>query len=294
MSVCERTFRIAGQSFGVRSDSARFLRQLGRLLLPFPRSTGAAPGHLHYEVDTRPEYRIRKGRRRLFCCSGLDDALEFVEAELYSQLIRLLDRYLLFHAGAVWRAGTLLILPAEPGQGKTTLVAGLIKRGCLYLTDEMLILHPGSLSVRPFPKPLNMKHGSLALFPEPGPELGPLRPSGSLHEPRRRIHHMLVRRSFRQRGRLAPGRVAVLFPSYAPGRRADLRHIERVEAVRRLSASCYNHYRFGARFLGSAERLTRGAPCASLRYGRLEEALEMIDDRIVPLAPAPLPTPATA
>lgn len=294
MNASEQVYRLAGQVFGVRSDCPRFLDALGRVLEPFAGPQGASGGLQHYEVESGDGYVLRKGRRVLFRCAGLDDALEFLEAEVYAQLVRLLDRHLLFHAGAVARAGALLMLPASPGGGKTTLAAGLIKRGCQYLTDEMLILDPRSLRVRPFPKALNMKHGSIPLFPVLEPELRPARPRGELSEPDLRIHHLLVGSRFRRRGWLAPRRRALIFPAYRESGRTRLEPLDRVGAIRRLAAACYNHYRFGARFLTFAERLTRGALCAALEYGALEEALEAIDRQVLALAPPPRETPVPA
>jgi hypothetical protein len=287
MSWSEHSYRIAGQRVCLRASCPEFLREFRRIFRAFPlRRGGASAGLQHYEIERGDGYVLRKGRRLLFRCQDLDDAVEFLESEVYSQLVRLLDGRLLFHAAAAVRQGTLILLPAASGGGKTTLVTGLVKRGCRYLTDEMLILHPSTLSVRPFPKPLNLKYGSLALFPRLEPELRPAR-RGPLANPRQRIHHLLVRPQFRQRGSLRAPRLAILFPSYQPEARAEMQTLDRVETVRRLAAACYNHYRFGPRFLSCAERLTRGALCATLTYGRLEEALEVIDRQVVALAPAP-------
>ncbi len=285
MKPVERTVRIAGVAFGLRLGCPVFQRELERILEPFPSRPGASPGRQHYEVEHNGDYVLRKGRRVLFRCRDLDDALEYLEADLYGQLIRLLEGRLLFHAGGVLRHGTLILLPAPPRSGKTTLVAGLVKRGCRYVTDELLILEPRALRVRPLPKPLNLKHGSLPLFPRLAPQLRPTRP-GPLKRPRQRIHHLLVHPRYRARGWIAPRRVVVLFPAYRARATACLKALHRAEAVRRLAAASYNHFRFGTSFLPLLERLTRGALCAELTYGDLQQALALIDHQVVALRPA--------
>ncbi len=292
MRAVEHTVRLAGQPFGLRCTCAEFEDEFRRILKPFPIRKGAAPGYQHYEVERDKGFVVRKGRCRLFRCRDLDDALEYLEANIYGQLVRLLDGPALFHAAAAVVSDTLILLPAPPRSGKTTLVAGLIKRGALYVTDEMLIVSPDSLQVQEFPKPLNLKFGSIPFFPEPGPELEPARP-GPLTSPQRRIHHMIVQPAFCHSGPVGPCRTALLFPTYREGAKPRLQSLERVEAVRRLAGASYNHYRFDpANFLSMAERLTRGALCAELEYGSLEDALQLIDQNVVKLRPLPVCIPA--
>jgi hypothetical protein len=277
-----RWYVIAGRAFSVRSVNLEPLQALDAILQPFRRRRAQAGCTQHYEIGGAAGNEVRHGRRRLYRGGTLDDVVEFVEAEIYAQAVRLLDGFLLFHAGGVARGGSLLILPAPSGSGKTTLVAGLVKRGCLYVTDEILLLCPETLAARPLPKPLNLKAGSLRLFPRLAPELRLARPAPR-RRPVLRIHHLLVRRASRLAGRLRPRRLAILFPRFKPGARARLRPMGRIEAIRNLAAASYNHYRFGAAFLGHMERLTRGALCARLQYGRLEEALRIIDRQVLPL-----------
>jgi hypothetical protein len=285
VSAGERAYRLAGHRFAVRSDCPDFLRALHAVLGAFRGGPGGAPGTQHYEIEKADGFVIRKGRRFVARCPEMGDAVECVESMMHMDLVRLLDRRLLFHAGAVARGGALLVLPARAGSGKTTLVAGLLKRGCRYLTDEMLILSPRTLRAIPFPRPLNLKRGSLSLFPRLGPELEPVRP-GELRNPRAHIHHLRVKPRFRQRVPLAARRRIFLFPAWRRDAPARLQTLSRVEAIRSLASVCYNHFLYGARFLALCERLTRGALCARLEYGRLQSALRLIDHRVLRLGRA--------
>ena len=74
------------------------------------------------------------------------------------------------HAGAVARPdGSVALLCGGSGAGKSTLTAALMQRGCAYLTDETAVLDPESLTVLPFRKPLSLKSGAQALYPEVRP-----------------------------------------------------------------------------------------------------------------------------
>lgn len=75
--------------------------------------------------------------------------------------------HLLLHAGGLARAdGGVVALCAPSGGGKSTLTGRLAQRGLAYLTDETLCLAPDSLRIRPFRKPLVLKPGAHALFPQ--------------------------------------------------------------------------------------------------------------------------------
>ncbi len=49
------------------------------------------------------------------------------------------------------------ILCGPSGAGKTTIAAGLVERGCRYLTDETVPISAGSATIETYPKPLTLK-----------------------------------------------------------------------------------------------------------------------------------------
>ena len=62
--------------------------------------------------------------------------------------------HLLFHAGGIEADGTGVLLPGASGSGKSTLVAGLVRGGLGYLTDELVALEHGDRKAAcPTPSP---------------------------------------------------------------------------------------------------------------------------------------------
>lgn len=99
----------------------------------------------------------------------------------------------LLHAGAVEFDGRVVVVTGESGRGKSTLTAALVRAGGAYLTDELVIIEPENLRVRPYPKPLDLDPTSLELLelpPDDGfvvakrhvapDELGGISPGGTL------------------------------------------------------------------------------------------------------------------
>jgi hypothetical protein len=79
------------------------------------------------------------------------------------------------HAGVVERDGSLLILPAIAGSGKSSLTSGLLRAGWRYLSDETAPLAPDTLRVRPVPLAMATKTGAWPLLQPYFPELATLR-----------------------------------------------------------------------------------------------------------------------
>jgi len=77
---------------------------------------------------------------------------------------------LLLHAGAVARQdGGCLVMCGPSGSGKSTLTARLLAEGFTYVTDETVCIDPEWLTITPYRKPLSLKPGSHALYPELAP-----------------------------------------------------------------------------------------------------------------------------
>ena len=80
--------------------------------------------------------------------------------------------HFLIHAGVVSCGGEGVILAADAGHGKTTLVLELVRRGCKFLSDEMAALGRADGRVYPFPRSLRVRPGTLELTGFPGAAVG--------------------------------------------------------------------------------------------------------------------------
>jgi hypothetical protein len=79
--------------------------------------------------------------------------------------------YVFIHAGVVGWQGKALVIPANSFQGKTTLVAELVKNGAEYYSDEYAVLDARGL-VHPFPRDLSVRDGSFHEKDIPVADLG--------------------------------------------------------------------------------------------------------------------------
>ena len=72
-----------------------------------------------------------------------------------------MHQYLILHAAVIAYQGRAVILPGEPGAGKSTLCATLVSRGWQLLSDELTLISNQSGKVVPIPRPVSLKNESI-------------------------------------------------------------------------------------------------------------------------------------
>ncbi len=128
----------------LRSNSAALATQLRAVYGAFGFDTQGQWADLH--VKMLPPRNLRRWIRPqvVFSCDGAqpfepypaDAPLPLLEWGSNWLIAHRLNDLLLLHAGAVERDGLALLLPAQPGSGKSTLTAALSLNGWRLLSDE--------------------------------------------------------------------------------------------------------------------------------------------------------------
>jgi hypothetical protein len=175
------------------------------------------------------------------------------------------------HAGGVEREGVGLVFPGGIAAGKSTLVAGLLRAGFRYLTDEAVALDRDTLWIRPYPKPVSLDPGSWPLFPELEPDAdlatGDYK-AAQWQVPPNAIGPGLL-------GQSCPIGV-VVFPRLEVGAESRLEPVGRAEALVELAG---HTFRFSDRSRDALDLLAeavRPATCYRLTVGRLEPAVALL------------------
>ena len=113
---------------------------------------------------------IRQDGRQVGGATSVGAALSFTQWHLNREAVAgAVDRVLL-HAGAVrLEGGGLVVLPGQSNAGKSTLVAGLVRAGRGYVTDELIGLAPGTVMATGYRKAVSLDPGAWELFAEVAP-----------------------------------------------------------------------------------------------------------------------------
>lgn len=228
-----------------------------------------------------------------------DDGLVFTTFPEYATLAHLewtvnwaiatrAHQFLMLHAGVLANAHGALILPAEPGAGKSTLCAYLMHRGWRLLSDEFTLLRDQSLEIHPFPRLIPLKNRSIEVIRElvPEAELAPEIPGthkgtvSHLRPPDAQIAAM--RETARPR--------LMIFPKYVPGAKLDMARASRADCFVAITQNAFNYVLHGADGFRLAAALTDTVAPYKLRYSDLPAAAAAIDELMVEVAARPAAT----
>ena len=192
---------------------------------------------------------------------SLADILRCLRFSVIQVLIQVRPDLLWLHAGAVASGGRAMLLPGEPGRGKSTLASSLCARGWTYLSDEVVPLIPASSRAVPFPL-------TPAKREFPGQEM----PQDWLRAPNKVEVPLAPERLCREPVPVG----ALVFPSYKVGAPAELSPCPPAHAVVELLRHSWNfasHQGGAVRYLCD---LAARVPAVHLSFGDGELAAELL------------------
>ena len=275
-------FQALSHDFVVRTSDPALGEYLGTVLAPF--SVDRAPVDARHRVPPysivdrgdgmRNRYALYFGRERL----ALTPSGSFVVATLLWHVNRRAiesgQDYVLVHAGAVEWDGYAALFPAPMESGKTTLVAGLVRAGARYLSDEAAAIDPVTLLVHPFAKSMTVGAGSsevLAdLLPTVDPEVTRRYLLGDWHVDARTI------RSDALAPPTPPG--YVIAPRYDRDARTTLVPMTRAEAVMEMGQNSFNLSHHGRGGVEALAMVARRSACYRLVVSDLDAACSLLHD----------------
>jgi hypothetical protein len=196
-----------------------------------------------------------------------------LERLIWETSIRSIDRngFLFVHAGVVSLDGVGIALPAPPDHGKSTLVAGLVRDGFAFLSDEAAALDPSDGTVHPFPRPVMLSDASLATLPVSADV--PMSSATVAAPQGRRLGLDGLRPD--ALGEPAPVGLIVA-PTYRPRSSTVLEAWPRADALELLVEQSFNLEAFGAAGVQLLGDVVRGADCYRLNVSDLPGAIAEI------------------
>ena len=267
----DRTYDVLSFRFGVRSRVPDVGQVLDRLLAPFPAADTARRRTTYSFVLSargRQRFALHRGRECIRRSHSAALLVEYLLWETNARAIASEGEHVAVHAAAASRDGRAVLLAAPPDGGKTTTVAGLVRAGFDYLTDEAALIDLDSLELHPYPRPLALERRSAeAVF-------------GTVPARLERWHGAALHVSphdLREGSIGRPCRVgAVIFPRYERNGSTRLSPVARPEALQALVRNSFNLAAWGSRGFEALAEVTRRAECYTLTIGDLRTALDAV------------------
>jgi HprK-related kinase A len=185
-------------------------------------------------------------------------------------------QFLIVHAATVEKSGLALLLPGDPGAGKSTLCAGLVSRGWRLLSDELTLLDFTTRHVVPLPRPVSLKNASIEVIRgfSPGAVLGP-----PVHDTvKGSVAHMKPPTGSVRRAAEAARPRWIVLPRFEPGAAANLAPLSKARAFMHLADHAFNYDIHGRRGFELLAQVIAGSDCFEFQYGALDDAVALFDD----------------
>ena len=241
---------------------------------------------IEVSIEGRPTFPWRGGPYRLRSPGASDfeiqrrfEVLPHLEWYINWQIIHGRHEYLQLHASSIETDGRALVMPGDPGSGKTTLTAGLLARGWSYLCDEFALIDAEAGVVCPYPRALCIKEAGFGIIDRLGLPLRRRTPYRKTAKGRVAFLNPLDVRADVV-GRASPVRW-IVFPAYRPDAEPRLERISRGRAAFQLARQCFNFQSYESEALTILAGVTRQAECYRLTIGDLEAACDLVEGRLL-------------
>jgi HprK-related kinase A len=183
--------------------------------------------------------------------------------------------FLALHTATLERHGRALLLPAAPGDGKSTLCAALAHRGWRLFSDEFGLVRPGSTALVPLPRPMPLKNQSIDVIRRFAPDavLGP-----PIEGTRKgTVVHVRPQRDSVERDQEAAEAGWLVFPRWEAGAALSLAEVSADEAFFRLATNAFNYDMQGERGFTTVRDLVARTRAYRLVYSDLDQAVETLN-----------------
>jgi len=181
-------------------------------------------------------------------------------------------RHLLLHAAVVEKNGQAVILPGQPGAGKSTLCAALVGRGWRLLSDEMAMIDLNSTELIPIVRPVSLKNESISIITGFVPDA--VMGESFLDTAKGTVAHMKPPVSSVQNASLRSKGRWVVFPRFSKDSSMSIEPVSRAKAILDLAKNAFNYNVLGGRGFETLCDLVQACDCFRLEYSHLDEAID--------------------
>lgn len=186
--------------------------------------------------------------------------------------------YLLLHAAVLERHGRAVILPGEPGAGKSTLTAALMLSGWRLLSDELTMIDRDDGLVVPLARPVSLKNRSIGVIRafDSRAVFG-----DTAHDTHKgTVSHLRASADSVARMGEKARAAHIVFPRWEQGAATELRPRAKADAFMHAASHAFNYSLLGRLGFALNAALIDACDCWDFRYSRLDDALRVFEDMV--------------
>lgn len=207
-----------------------------------------------------------------------DQALAVLEWGINLAIAVRVNHLLLLHAAVVEKNNHVILFPAWPGSGKTTLCTFLVHRGFRLFSDEMGLMDPTKNVFYPIPRLMPLKNESIRIIRDRLPDavIGqpiPNTQKGTV------AHVCPPEDSFRLVEKTAKARW-IFFPKWVNNAKTNIESISDAEAFMLLASNAFNYEVLGETGFRAVAQLISDCRCYKLVYSDLEDVTQTLQNMV--------------
>jgi len=159
-------YKLHSHQFSIQTGNKK-LADLCSHLYPSSRSRRHGSAHIVYSLKMRNDnvtgtvYEILVDGKNKYQTNIKSELFSTLEWMITCNALSCLHEFFQLHAGAVIKEGKIILLPANHGQGKTTLTLNLTGNNYRCLSDDIVLIEPETTRIIPFPRSFLIKDKSI-------------------------------------------------------------------------------------------------------------------------------------
>lgn len=238
----------------------------------------------HIQVDRpvglrghfRPQVSFRFDGVEPFKPLPANQAFPFLEWGMNWCIAGHAHHYLMLHAAVLEKNGRAVILPGEPGAGKSTLTAALSLSGFRLLSDEITLIDRDDGLLVPLARPVSLKNRSIDVIREFDQKAVI---SDAAHDTHKgTVAHLKPCAESVRRVKEKASPALIVFPRWKAGVPARLSHHSKSDAFMHAANHAFNYDLLGSLGFDLNASLIDACECHDFEYSRLSDALAVFSE----------------
>ena len=223
-----------------------------------------------------PHVRFLIDGQSPFALFPAEQALATLEWGINLAIAIRVNHLLMFHSAVVERNGRVIVFPAWPGSGKTTLCTALVHRGYRLFSDEFGLMDPQQKFFSPIPRLMPLKNESIRVIRDYLPEviLGHEIPNTQ----KGTIAHVRPPKESIMRSEESAKAKWIIFPKWVADSPLSLEPLPDSEAFLLLASNSFNYEVLGEAGFQAVAYLVRTCSCYKLVYSDFDDVINAMND----------------
>jgi len=184
--------------------------------------------------------------------------------------------YLMLHAAVLEKNGRAVILPGDPGAGKSTLTAALTLSGFRLLSDELTLVDRNDGLLVPLARPVSLKNASIEVVRSFSADAVLGDPAYDTHKGT--VAHLKPTSESVRRANEKAQPALIVFPRWKAGAEAKLTQHSKADAFMHAANHAFNYELLGSLGYDLTANMIDASDCHDFEYSQLSDAIQIFSE----------------